>query len=1594
MHSPRLSRCVPFLVLLLALAIGAGCKHRRSGSDVTPAPTRPDSLTGPTIDPLPPFTQASVIQVKGRTLLAGSSLLVQGGMQDMQVGPFDDRSFVFDLPLRDNRKNRLVLTELFADGSTSPVQTVDIVHDTTPPSLQVDYPADQATVPTERVQVLGRVADTLTGQYGLQVEVNGRAADVYLGLGTNGTFRLPDVDLPAGVATEIVVRAVDAAGNATERRLTATHVPPIGTRILPSSGDLQRAGVHQQLPEPLVVRVLNPDDSPLVGKVVKFRVVRSDGRVTTVQGGLGDPETTVLTDAGGFASVFLTLGSDAGFANNRVEVTSKDVNSSVLFLASADAGLPNQVNVSSGSDQVVAAGGPAHEPLRVWVSDGCNGVAGVPVRFSVMRGAGTVSSTTEWNQEVVTTPTDATGHAEVTLQTGQFGGINEVLATFEGHAGPAAVFTVHGRLTDTGSTTFTGVVLDNSSQPIEHATCTLTYTDATEVTLFSDENGKFEFTALERSGTADLLVDGATATRVGGRTIQPQVLRFPCLHYEVVIIPGAANGLAAPVLLPRLDPANDVQFDNSQDVTLTCNGIEGLSMTIRANSMTLADGSHPAPGSPVRVAINQVHHDDVPMPIPDGAAPPFTWTLQPAGAHFDPPVSITYPNMTGLPPGSITNFLSFDHDTGRFEIVATGAVSADGASITTDPGVGLSVSGWGCNCPPYSVTGDCKNCFEVAVVLFKGGPGSFNSSVGAGLRTMAAALRAIDPEKVTTRIVASSGSIFGGTATPQLNDATQWLASLESDECPRPHVGLVGHSLGGDTIRFSDGITADFRVALDPISRDLALQFPTSCEFYQRGHTFAGPSGVRNYLAADFTGTELTNCQGTGCLSSSCLRGYHMTGGSETLTTGDHSTVVGEAQADVESLVRALLPTPFAGDNPTAFLDETFTLSVGGRSLPLDADGHFHIRNIPAADAFGAGGPGSAPDFLSDDYLRVTGVGVFQNAPCYVFSEPFQIRQGRTTVLSNLTFTAEPPPLPVSISLSLDRPVLTSQSTTANATVIATLANNSQRDVTRRTSWTTYRSSNPAVVTVDEDGLVTAVSDGVAVITATNEGTSSVARIEVQLSGELTTVVGFARRPDGSPVANATISIIGQGATGVSDANGHFSVADVLATNGRISLLATATIGGTLLRGTSGQLDPVANGLTDAGIIVIDQATSAGTDFLLAFPRNYGQTSTLRLFVSGDVATVGQVQIPGLAYLDEFTVVPGLVTTVDIPANAEVTSSDGSQPFGIFLTTVHPVCVYGLNQVQYTTDAYAAVPIAALGTSYRVASYTGGGGTASATQLAVTALINNTVVTITPKTTLGSHAAGQPYNVTLNAGDVYQLAVSSGDCTGTLVTSTQPVGVFGTHRCAFIPAGVNYCDHLVEMLPPTGVWGTSVYTVSLGGRQNGDTFRVLAHDDNTAVTITGTSPNAFSLNAGDFNNLILDGLNTITADHPIMVMQYANGGRYDSRVGDPFMMLLPWEEQFQSSYTVTTPPTGFATHYINIVAPTAVASAGGVALDGTAVTAGQFTAIPGSAWSGARIVITPGSHRVAASAPFGLYVYGWNNDDSYGYPGGMNLSTR
>ncbi len=720
-----------------------------SGFVPSPAPTL-NAHTTSTRDP--------TITITG-TAPAAEAVEVSGPMGVFTVPVTNPTlgSFTVDFtqhPLVDNRVNAIFVTGLSrCDGIRSPPTRTAITRDNQPPTLFIDFPTDGASITTNAADVAGRVGDVLSGYQGLAVTVNGTPAVVNEGIGTNGTFFAANISLNPSQANTIQVTATDQLGNSIVKQITVTQAPvPSSTRRMERfSGNGQSSPIHTVLLDPIVVQVFQENGTtPLSGKWVTFEVTRSNGRLgptepsvtpTPTDSDPGSMKFQAQTDAQGKAQAYWRLGDDAGMGNNRVRVTATEIAGTVEFCATAEAGPIKQINVGMGNSQIVEVGAPALEPLIAWVNDACNGNCPVQVTFTVTEGGGILTGNTSplpcndedptppsvFTGQSVTVYTSRTGHAEVRFKAGLNPGNNRITASVAGLTTPATFIVFGVRRDPSKPTSFTGLVVDNGTQPIQGARCDLTINGVSVETVYTDLNGQFRFDNIPdgMSGAAGLTVDGFPATHIGGYPgvdVVPQ--SYPSLHYETVVIPNAENSLPTPVRLPKMDECNRAYYSQAVDSILTIRrrnpavtdpndpdyclpAIDGLRFIVKAGSMSIF--GQPAPEGSL-LMLNQVHHDDIPMPLPDGAAPPMTGTLWPPYAKFDPPVAVEFPNMVGLPPGAIAYFLSFDHDTSRFEIVASGHVTDDGSLIVTDPGVGIPHGGWHGNCPPYSVTGDCDRC--------------------------------------------------------------------------------------------------------------------------------------------------------------------------------------------------------------------------------------------------------------------------------------------------------------------------------------------------------------------------------------------------------------------------------------------------------------------------------------------------------------------------------------------------------------------------------------------------------------------------------------------------------------------------------------------------------------------------------------------------------------------------------------------------------------------------------------------------------------------------------------------------------------------
>ena len=275
------------------------------------------------------------------------------------------------------------------------------------------------------------------------------------------------------------------------------------------------------------------------------------------------------------------------------------------------------------------------------------------------------------------------------------------------------------------------------------------------------------------------------------------------------------------------------------------------------------------------------------------------------------------------------------------------------------------------------------------------------------------------------------------------------------------------------------------------------------------------------------------------------------------------------------SLLTVLTVAAMGAELSAQTLNEFCRVTVNGRTVYARPDGSFRIANIPA----------------SNDFQRVEVVCRDPNGNVlYGRSLQFTVQDRDRIGIGDIFLTPTPPVAPWSITATPDKTLLGVPDST-QVRVLALYTNATQGDVTPRSAWTTYQSSNPGVATVDPNGVVTAVGAGTVIITARNEGATATTSIKVDPGDPRTTVIGFVQESNGAPVPNATVNVVGQTGTATTDAGGRFEIANVFSRAGPLQLTASATVRGTRLSGNAGPLEPVPAGFTDAGRIPIEATT-------------------------------------------------------------------------------------------------------------------------------------------------------------------------------------------------------------------------------------------------------------------------------------------------------------------------------------------------------------------------------------------------------------------
>ncbi len=324
----------------------------------------------------------------------------------------------------------------------------------------------------------------------------------------------------------------------------------------------------------------------------------------------------------------------------------------------------------------------------------------------------------------------------------------------------------------------------------------------------------------------------------------------------------------------------------------------------------------------------------------------------------------------------------------------------------------------------------------------------------------------------------------------------------------------------------------------------------------------------------------------------------------------------------------------------------------------------------------------------------------------------------------------------------------------------------------------------------------------------------------------------------------------------------------------------------------------------------------------------------------------------------------------------------------------------------FTTDASLLLPTHVLALDYLHLAWANGYGDGST--LAIVATENNTTVTVTPKVNtpagkngLPAMQAGVPKDIVLQRYDYMQITPGNNDMSGSAIKSSAPVAVFGGHSCGNVPTvQTGACDHVEEQIFPLETWGQN-YIASRNPKRNQEPmmWRIIAAEDNTKVdfdppTSIGASVN---LNKGQMVEFQEQNDFSITADDPILVAGYMLGciaTGLPNNPGDPYMLLMIPNEQFQSEYVFLV-DSSYEKDYAKFIRPTGAQvnlACLGVIPDN------RWTKIGNSGYEWAAITMNPGeaqckvgTNEVTGDLPFGISVSGQSSAASYAYPGGLAL---
>jgi len=436
--------------------------------------------------------------------------------------------------------------------------------------------------------------------------------------------------------------------------------------------------------------------------------------------------------------------------------------------------------------------------------------------------------------------------------------------------------------------------------------------------------------------------------------------------------------------------------------------------------------------------------------------------------------------------------------------------------------------------------------------------------------------------------------------------------------------------------------------------------------------------------------------------------------------------------------------------------------------------------------------------------------------------------------------------------------------------------------------------------------------------------------------------------------------------------------------------------------------------LSLAGVKTTNAQNTVGTDFWVTFLPNYETDAdhplTLSLIATASSPCSGTITNPYTDWSTSFEVSVGATTIIDIPSSEAYSDDDSDDVvnIGLHVVSTEPISLFASNFRPYTFDVTDVLPTYSLGSNYIIQTYnesnrsiamnpsshTNSRSDGSCSEFTVLAVEDNTTVYITlADNSMNGHYSNQPFSVTLNTGQCYQIkSVNGGNFSGSQVSvsGNKKVAVFAGNRCTNVPNGCAYCDHIVEQMMPVSCWGNH-FVVTNSSMRTYDVIRVTAANDNCQISIDGSVVTTINQKETYQFEITSDNPSMyLETSQPAMVYLYYSGSQCAGEMGDPSMVIVSPIEQRMDYVTFSTFNSGASQyHFVNVITNTEDVNA--MQLDGNSL-ASEFQTVSGnSGYSFARVAIEHGSHTLSTTGDgFVAHVYGLGDDESYAYSVGSN----